>query len=763
MTSWSDDADLLATFQAEVEDRLASLSAGLLALEALPRPRDGVVALFRDAHTVKGSARMMGLSSVVAVAHHAEDLLAAVRDGRTMLRPEHVDLLLATCEAIARALPGARHPCGDNELAALANRYDDILVGSSADSNGALRVAVLSPVEPEVAAGAAFTAVPSTVFLPVAPFAEKPPPNPTAAVGAETSQSRTTASGSDMLRIPGGKVHGLIDAFGEVELGARRLVRAIDAARAMHSDQQRWLTSLRVSLKDVALPEAAILALHRLTATGDQIAASSASLVELGQDHADRVALVRDGVLGLAMVPLRRVVAGYPALVRELSVRLGTEVRLVLTGEDVELDKQVLDAVADSLSHLLTNALDHGCGSTQQRIAAGKPGIATVTVAARSAGGTVVIEVTDDGFGVDEEAVLAVAIKQGLLTSESAVTGSALMNILFAPSFSTRTNVTDTSGRGVGLDVVRSAVERVGGNISVRTERGVGTTFSVTLPVTLAVLSCLIVRVGGERYAVPVNSVTETLSLRDVEVHVVGGAPVVVRAGLSMPLLDLAEALGARGARVPGAGCAVVARHGDRLLAWHVDKLESESEMVVKDLGSFLRGGVPGVAGATIDGDGGVVCLLDLRDVGSRQLNAPLSGLAPAAGRPEEKSTKLAPLILVVEDSVGVRELERAVLQRAGYRVETCIDGLEGAARLGGPPVDLVLTDVEMPGMDGFSLTRTVRATVGWERVPVVIMTSLATEEDRRAGLEAGADAYLLKSDFDQDALVSIVRRLLGQ
>jgi CheY-like chemotaxis protein/chemotaxis signal transduction protein len=341
-----------------------------------------------------------------------------------------------------------------------------------------------------------------------------------------------------------------------------------------------------------------------------------------------------------------------------------------------------------------------------------------------------------------------------------------LLSLLFAPAFSTSDIVTETSGRGVGLDVVRNAVEELGGSVEVRSERGTGTAFVLTLPVTLGVLRCLVARVGGERYAVPVPGVVESLSLRDAEVHTLAGAPVVLRHGVSVPLLDLGAALGLVRDSTEAPRAALVVRHASgQQLAWAVDRLEGESELVVKDLGPFL-GRVPCIAGATIDGDGSVVCLLDLRELADQAVGT--SAFAVTATSVSKKPVAAAPVgkrarILVVEDSVGVRELERVILEGAGYLVETAVDGLDGASRLRDDPADLVLSDVEMPGMDGFDLTRTIRRTKGWENVPVVIMTSRGEDHARQAGMDAGCSAYLLKNEFDQEQLVSTVRRLVGR
>jgi chemotaxis protein histidine kinase CheA len=721
--SWADDPELLATFRAEVEERVASLSAGLLQLETHPSPRQVVTGLFRDAHTIKGSARMLGLAGVLAVAHRCEDLLGAMRDGRLPVRPDVITLLLAACDGITNSLPGLDDPIPDEHLTALADALERVLAGEES-------VAV-PHWEPAVAA-----------------------------LDDDDLDAARHRSG-DSVRVATAKVYELLDVVGEAELDARRVERASAGLDAVTADQARWLRTLRDSMAD-ADPDSK-LALNRLLAIGDQLAGAARDLRELVDDAHGRLAQVRDGAMGLAMVPVRRVVAGLPRVVRDVAAASTKDVELHLVGEDVELDKQVLDGVSDALKHLVVNAVDHGCEPTDVRVAAGKPARAIVTVAARSSGGTVVLDVSDDGAGIDEDALRAVAVRRGLLPTDTTLSGPALWQLLFQPALSTSEEVTETSGRGVGLDVVRTAVEALGGAVDVTSTPGAGTTFTLTLPVTLGVLRCLIARVGDERYALPVPGVVESLSLKDATVHVLAGNPVVVRHGATLPLLDLGAALGVSGEREPRA--AVVVRHADRQVAWAVDRLDGELELVVKDLGPFL-GRLPLVSGATIDGDGSVLCLVDLRELagvasGSNAGAVAVSAATRAAAAEQPAVRK--PRVLVVEDSVGVREVERVILEGAGYEVTTAVDGLDGASRLTGDPADLVVSDVEMPGMDGYTLTRTIRRTRGWEQVPVVIMTSRGSEDDQRAGLDAGASAYLLKTEFDQNQLVETVRRLIGR
>ncbi len=747
---WTDDPELAAIFSAEVEEKLASLRDGLLKLEEQPNPKALIASLFRDAHTVKGSARALALESVVSLAHRAEDLLGALRDGRFGVRRDLVDLLLAAAEGISRAMPGSDRPVSADDLDALVGALDQALDG----------------VDPVVVPKLAVAA-------------------PTDADDADLDVETPEPAGRRGLtiRVPTRRVHDLLDVVGETELDARRVDLTSGLITTMAAEQVQWAKSLRQAVSTHPdVPPAVSESVYAIAALGDRLQAAARDLRGRVEDTQLKLARVREGAMGLAMVPVRRVVASFPQLLREVATATGKDVALVLEGEDVELDTRVLDAVADALKHLVTNAVDHGCETPSERLALGKPARATVRVSARSAGSTVVIEVEDDGWGIDEDELRLTAVSRGLLPADSTLSGPALLSTLFVPGFTTRSEVTEVSGRGVGLDVVRTAVDDLGGAIDIETVAGQGSKFVITLPVTLGILRCLIARVGDERYALPVTNVVETVNLRDAGTQTVAGATVLVRRGQSIPLADLGQALSVPGARSQRA--AVVVRYGgaSEQLAWAVDELESELELVVKDLGGFL-GRMPSVSGATIDADGGVMLLLDLRELAVQQLShgtpvqltpqdrdgaagQPGGGTVGAGAAPKSPAgqrTRGRPRVLIVEDSVGVRELQRVILEGAGYDVVTAVDGTDGASRLSQDPVDLVLSDVEMPGMDGFTLTRQIRRTRGWENVPVVIMTSRGDDADKRAGLDAGASAYLLKSEFDQADLVDTVRRLVGR
>lgn len=747
MPLWTDDPELLATFRAEVDERLASLSAGLIQLEASPRSREVMQVLLRDTHTLKGSSRMLGLTDLVSMAHAAEELLGSVRDGRITVTQAVIDLLLAACDSIGRGAPGGDLAEGDPAVAQL---IADLL--AAANPVRELPPVFTPPVRvvghepslvPEPAAVAAAAASPSPATVPtVAPPAAATAPPAAATVPAAAS-----------LRVSVAKMRTVLEGVEEVNQGARRLDGTLRKAAEAGGDVRRWSDALAAALPG-QLDTAAATALLRLRAAAAAVSAAGEGNGDAYEQQIERLEALRDEAMQLAMVPVRQVLAGYPGLVRRLAGSAGVEVALVLEGDDVELDKRVLDAVTDALGHLVTNAVDHGCEPPGARVEAGKPPVATITVAAHAAGPAVVLTVSDDGAGVDREQLIAAARARGI-----AIPAGDVLELLFHPGLSTRSVVTSSSGRGVGLDAVRTTVQAIGGDVTVRSVPGEGTTVEVTLPVSLGVIHCLFATLGEETVAVPATAVREAVSLASLPVQHVAGAALVVHREAPLPLVppaalfgDASEAIGRTGLVVPHAGAT---------LMWAIDEVVADREVVVHDLGSFLTpGGVPGIAGATFADDGRVICVLDVRESSSILLGRPAALAAVPAQR---EPRQLAPMVLVVEDSVAVRELERAVLAEAGYRVTTCIDGLQAHELLSGTPVDLVLSDVEMPGMTGIELTRAIRETPAWADVPVVLMTSLSGDADRRAGLAAGASAYLLKSGFAPAELIAVIRRLLGR
>jgi len=653
------DAALLAVFREETAERLDRVVEVLLAVEAGEAPEDAVDSLFRDLHSVKGNAGMVGFEDARRVAHAMEDLLQDARAGGE-LPTELVEPLLHGTDAIRRAVAGEG---GDIEaaLGELARTRDG---GDPHD---------------ERRAGAPAQGAPTDAAL-----AEGTPAGPAAS-----------------LRVAAEKVDRLLDAVGEAGLHRRRIDHLLEE-------------------RDLAGP-----------------------LEEELDRGARLMENLQDAVLELRTLPLSSISGRFPRAVRDLARREGKQVKLRLSGVETQLDRGMLDGISETVTHLLNNAVVHGIEAPDERVAAGKPQRGRIDLSAEQRGAMVAIEVADDGRGVPV-AVLEEARRRGSLT-----------DMLAAPGFSTAEGVSATAGRGVGLDAVKAHVEGLGGGLELRTDPGSGTRATLLLPLTLALMRVLLLERGGHAFGLPLGSVVEALGVE--RRSSLGGHASIELRGERVPLGDLATALGAQPTPLPPHPPALVVTGGGAQAAAACDSMLGEQELVVKSLGSLLAG-VPGYLGAGILGDGRVALVLDPTHLVRRLAAAPteVGGAVPANGhaRPE---------VLVVDDQHTVRELQRSILETAGYRVQTARHGREALDLLAdSEDVEVVVTDLEMPELDGLGLIEAIRADPGRSTLPVVIVSSRGGEEDRRRGAEAGADAYIVKQDFDQRTLIDSVARLVS-
>jgi two-component system chemotaxis sensor kinase CheA len=425
-------------------------------------------------------------------------------------------------------------------------------------------------------------------------------------------------------------------------------------------------------------------------------------------------------------------------------------------GEDTELDRGVLHQLSDSLLHLVRNAVDHGIDSPEQRAAAGKPAQAVVRLHAMQLGSEVIIAVSDDGGGIDLERVRAQALRMGI--DVDGLNKAETLHLIFASGFSTAKFVSDISGRGVGLDAVRSSVEAARGRVEVRSTVGEGSEFRIIVPITLAVLRCLLVETAGQRFALPLHRVALVQSEAATTLLHAEGRQSIQLDGQPVPVCDLAEVLGIPWTR-SGAGTYVIVNGTVARRAFVVDGLVGQRDVVVKGL-SALVPRLEVVAGASIEPDGSILLVLDPPGLieRSRRDSTRSVNEAGEARTPHKRGGRL----LVVDDALTVRELQRTILERAGFVVTVAGDGMEALEHLENESFDLVLTDVEMPRMDGFALTERIRAHPALSNVAILILTSLASDSDRRRGMDAGADGYIAKSAFDEQSLLDAVDRLIG-
>jgi two-component system chemotaxis sensor kinase CheA len=711
-------ADVRALFAQEAEGRLATLGQLLLRLESAPEDAELIRAIFREIHTLKGSSAVAGLDEVSGVAHELEEVVEQLRSGQRTVTPELIDVLLEGVDRLAAGV-GA---LGEEPVQPPATR--------SRPANGALPAPGRSvpPVDP-AQPGIAVTASTRSVDLP--PVAASAPPAPPAPVPARSWPQRTSAA--------------------VAPVGAAVLMPASSAGDA---GTVVMVPTERLDELARMVGESATAHLRVGQMLKDRFGVDPASCPEYNELSRSLNGL-QDRAMRTRMVPLTTITDKLQRAVRDLARSQGKKVRWDTRGTDTELDRGVLNQLSDSLLHLIRNAVDHGIESPQERVAAGKSPEATIRLHAMQLGSEVIVAVTDDGHGIDLDRVRERASRQGVDTEP--LSEQELLELTFRSGLSTTAFVTDVSGRGVGLDVVRTSVEAVRGRVEVRSRAGHGTEFRIIVPITLAVLRCLLVEAGGQQFALPFHRVVVSQDAgTSARISAEGNTAVWVD-GQPVPVSALDQTLGMGSAESAGRPIVVLADTARRH-AFQIDRLVGQRDVVLKGLNRLLPH-LPAVAGASIEPDGSVLLVLDPPGLIHRARHASREAAAPAPAAPAQARPGR---VLVVDDALTVRELQRSILERAGFEVRVAADGREALARLAEGPSDLILTDIEMPNLDGFGLTAAVRADPALANIPVLILSSRSSDADRQRGLDVGADGYIVKSGFDEGSLLSAVNRLLG-
>ena len=757
MNIWSNDSQFLETFRIEAEERLQELNQGLMLLEKNPGDDELIKRLFREAHTLKGSAGMMGLDSIRELAHRVEDILASIQKGQLKMSGEVNDLLLETLDRIEEMLPSVDEPASDAEsdVSELLDRLGQV---EQAAPGAAAPVAGAAAAKTPASKPATETTGPADARRDV-----RPPAVP------KVKPADTT------IRVNIDRLDGLLNLMGEIlvnQLDAEHGVRDLSSIQSRLNELDSAMASLVGQvrlLREAGDTEKLEKLSQKLNKAQDLFAAVTnglgSAISRLNENTAvRRLALdeLQDQALHVRMLPLSTIFGLYPRVVRDAAKACGKKVQLKISGEKTELDKHILEELADPLMHIIRNCVDHGVEFANERVAAGKEEQGLVHLSAAQRGDRVEITVTDDGGGIDPARVKAAAVNKGLIGRSDDLTDAEAMEMIFWPGFSTAEAVTAISGRGVGLDVVKNNIEKLEGNVTVESSPGSGTRFVISLPVTLAVIPGFVVSCGGANFVIPMAAVRELVSVPEQEIQSLGNQRGFLMRGSAVPLVDLSEHLGG-GATGAANGKVYVAVVGaeSQLLGLQVENLIGEQEIVIKPLGSFLPR-LPYIAGATILGDGEVVLVLNINQLVRGVRSSVASARTVGQKQDKRAASRGRKSVLVVEDSLVVRELQKNILEAAGFLVETAVDGNDSLAHLSQGPVDCVITDVEMPGMDGFHLTSAIRHTEEIKEIPVVIVSSRNSEEDKKKGVEAGANAYVVKGSFDQQGLLNTIERLVA-
>ena len=660
---------------------------------------------------MKGAAGMVGMMRVSRLAHRLEDLLVELRAGTRRSTPELTDSMLLVVDGLARLIASP----------------------SSAEQDASDEAAMER-------------LLPAPLMPPVAPPAAPPTPTLTLPLKGE---GIAAAPSAPTLTLP-------LNGEG---IGAASVLPAPARPphpREAHPDGRREVAAT------LEVPVARIDELNRL------VGEASAAQLRVGHVFGSELHLDPDGITEYReltkainqlqevtertrMVPVGTLEPILHRTVRDVARAAGKNVRWEVIGEAIEVDRGVLEELVSPLLHLVRNSVGHGVEMPAQRLAAGKAEEAVVRLEATQVGSKVVIAISDDGAGIDVAAVRESASRAGV--DVGGLTEDQSLHLIFRSGISTAKVLTENSGRGVGLDVVATAVEAVHGEVQVVNHPGAGAEFRIIVPITLTVVPCLIVSIAGQSFALPLHRIVRMLEAQNVQL--VSGRKLAIVDGLAVPVSDLAALIGLPTAA--GGPWVLLGTTADSH-AFQVETVLQKRDVVVRGLTGRLRD-LKAVSGASIEPNGSILLVLDVPNLIERSIanrEAPrTSAEAPGPMRP------LA--VMVVDDTLMVRELQRSILERGGYSVRTASDGAEALGMLTEQPADLVVTDLEMPNVDGFHLIKSIRAHPGLANIPVLIVSSHASDEDHQRGLDAGADGYIVKTAFDEAGLLSAVSRLLGR
>ncbi|MGE0680212.1 MAG: response regulator [Candidatus Binatia bacterium] len=756
---------LRTTFTVEAREHIQTLASGLVELERTATAEGRVRILdatFRSAHSLKGAARTVNMTEIEALCQSLETVFAALRREEILLSPELFDLLHHVVDAL-----------------------DGLLQFVNAEPAVSSKPRITGLIESLRAVSRQQMSRQPRALLEKSEEVSGAPPVDTTRASAEEKRGM-----EDTVRVATAKLDVVL--LQAEELLAAKLAATQHATKLRQLQAQpsvwkkRWakvrsdartiqqaLESKRNGNGDLPVSSHLLRVVEFLEWSQDFVASLEAELTDLARtaDHDQRwvggmVDNLLDEMKKVVMQPFSTLLDVFPRFVRELSRDQGKDVELALRGGDIEIDRRILEEMKDPLIHLVRNCLDHGIETPAERRQKGKPprGTLTISIAPKN-DGNVELLITDDGAGIDAGKVKAAAVKLGLLASEKAeVLGDhEAVSLIFHSGISTSPIITDLSGHGLGLAIVKEKVEKLNGALSIETKPGQGATFRIILPLTLARFRGVVVRVDEHLFVLPTTHVERVTRMRKADVKTVENRETVALNGEILPLTRLAEALALpRKSTTPeqlDAYLIVVLVFANQRIAFIVDEILQEQEVLVKPLGKQIVR-ARNIAGATILGSGKVAPILNTSDLIKAAVRISETSVRAAMPSAETIAT-LKKSVLVAEDSITARTLLKNILEAAGYQVETSVDGIDAFTKLRSGSFDLVVSDVEMPRLNGFGLTTKIRAEKKFAEIPVILVTALESREDREQGIDVGANAYIVKSSFDQSNLLEIIRRLI--
>ncbi|MBW4483517.1 MAG: hybrid sensor histidine kinase/response regulator [Tildeniella torsiva UHER 1998/13D] len=772
------DSELRDIFKTASAERLQALDDGLLKLENHPDDLALLDGLMREAHSLKGDGNMLGVTDLGKIAHHMEQILGDLKRGEAVLSADLCDRLAHGLTAMKQLVHEATtgEPTGVNLFYVVAE-----LMGASPNPESP---SLAAPAPPEPQNLPDFCPEPSPPPHPPTPSPTHPHPSP------DIDLTTTTDYRIETIRVPTQSLDALMTQSGELTVTKIRVAHRlaeIDAITNLWEERSRDFLMNRFLLHDAQQGKPVWQQLDSFQNRTEQHLEQLGTLIHQLSSalHADTARLetitdgLEEGIRTLRLLPLSTLFNLFPRLVRDLARQEGKQVQLLIEGGDTRADKRILEEMKDPLLHMIHNAIDHGIESPAERLRLGKPEIATITLRGYRTSTRIGIEVSDDGRGLNVESIKQAAVRRGLYRPEELelLTPAQIQGLILSPGFSSRTLVTEISGRGVGLDVLRTNVERLKGSIDIQSTPGEGCTLRIQLGTTLATAHVLLVAAGGQTFALPAEYVETACLVQASEIFTLEGHNTILRDDRPVSVVWLADLLNLPRVEPKQRGrsqqsddgeppqrrlSCMILQSGPDHLGVFIEALLDEQEVVLKPQSQLLKR-VRHIAGATILGTGDVCMVLNPQDLiaAVRDRGSSLGRSAVNLAEADTQTEARPRCILLVEDSIATRTQEKRILESAGYEVVTAVDGLDGFNKLQSRPFDAVVSDVQMPNLDGLGLTQRIRQQREYSELPVVLVTTLASEDDRRRGAEAGANAYITKGSFTQDLLFETLNRLI--
>lgn len=776
-----EDEELRTLYKASSSEHIQKIEAGILHLEKHPQDTAKLEELLREAHSLKGDSRMLGVADVETLIHQIEEIFASVKKGETNLTSALCDRLYRGIDAVGKIANEAvtGEPSNVKVFQTLA-----ALMG--AEDMGAATAPTPMPANMPGNMPAHTDRELADMFAEFQNQQENAVAAQTAAAAIPTAepQEEAIATGDgyqiDTLRVESSRLDKLLTQASELLVTQGRFSDRTSDIQAIQSLWEEWTRETftsRLSFDELErrlqTPELKPIQrfYHQVDQKLERLGSAIAQLKNATDDDTARLEIVSNdlesGIRAMRLLPMSSIFSLFPRLVRDISKQLGKEVNLIVEGGDTRADKQILEGMKAPLTHLIRNAVDHGLESPDDRQRQGKPRAATIRLRAYQTASSICIEVQDDGRGIDTEAIKQTALRRELHTEAelAGMSTAQLQSLIFAPGFSTRSAVSEISGRGVGLDVVRANVERLKGNLQLESTPNRGSLFRLTFSTSLATTYVLIVEVNGTPYAMPLEYVQTMLRVSPQEIFAIEGSQTITFESEPVSVVWLADLLGLSvKTPVSTAGLAIGLKNlpcimmqiGTERLGILVDGLLEQQDIVMKPQSKLLKR-VRNIAGATIRGNGEVCMVLNPQDLFKSAKKSTFSVSVQELTEQAQVKSK----ILLCDDSIPIRTQLKRILEGYGYDVTPAVDGQDGFNKLRMGTFDAVVSDVQMPNLDGLGLAARIRQFKEYNDLPIILVTTLASEEDKRLGAEAGANAYITKGDFDQRILLDTLRRLI--